>query len=139
MEQRVSAVTLGVADLDRARAFYERLGWKRGNDHPEIVFFQLPGMVLSLFGRKELADDAKIEDGSGFGGVTLAYGVRTPEEVDRTMAEVEAAGARILKPAEDAFWGGRSGYFADPDDHVWEVVWVPGWTFESDGGVRLGK
>jgi uncharacterized protein len=137
MEQRVSVVTLGVADLDRARRFYEGLGWKRGNEHAEIVFFQLPGMVLSLFGRKELAADARVEDGSGFGGVTLAYAVRTREAVDGVLAEAEAAGARILKPAEDAFWGGRSGYFADPDGHVWEVVWVPEWTVLDDGTVRL--
>jgi uncharacterized protein len=139
MEQRLSVVTLGVADLERSRRFYEEgLGWRRGNRHAEVVFFQLPGMVLALFGRSDLAADAKLPAaGSGFGGITLAYCTRSREEVDAVLAEAAAAGATILKPAEDAFWGGYSGYFADPDGHPWEVAWNPEWTLADDGSVRL--
>jgi uncharacterized protein len=141
MEQRLSLVTLGVADLERARRFYEDgLGWRRGNNHPEVVFFQIGGAVLALWRRDALAQDAGLPDaGSGFGGITLAYNARTREEVDAVLAEAEAAGANILKPAEDAFWGGYSGYFADPDGHVWEVAWNPEWTVADDGSVRLPK
>ena len=141
MEQRLSVVTLGVADLEQSRRFYEDgLGWRRGNDHPEVVFYQIGGAVLALFSREALAADARIPAaGSGFGGVTLAYCTRTREEVDAVLAEAKAAGARILKPAEDAFWGGYSGYFADPDGHPWEVAWNPEWTLADDGSVRLGK
>jgi catechol 2,3-dioxygenase-like lactoylglutathione lyase family enzyme len=141
MEQRLSLVTLGVADLERARRFYEDgLGWRRGNDHAEVAFYQLPGMVLALWGRDALAKDAHLSGpGSGFGGIALAYNARSREEVDAVLAEAEAAGAKILKPAEDAFWGGYTGYFADPDGHPWEVAWNPGWTIAADGSVRLGK
>lgn len=139
MEQRLSLVTLGVADLERARRFYEDgLGWRRGNRHAEVVFFQLPGMVLALFGRTELAADAQVlPEGSGFGGIALAYCTRSREEVDTVLAEATAAGGTLLKPAQDAFWGGYSGYFADPDGHPWEVAWNPEWTIAEDGGIRL--
>jgi uncharacterized protein len=139
MEQRLSVVTLGVADLERARRFYEDgLGWRRGNKHPEVVFFQLPGAVLALFSRTDLAADAQVPDeGSGFGGITLAYCTRSREEVDAVLGQAEAAGATILKPAQDVFWGGYSGYFSDPDGHPWEVAWNPEWTIADDGGVRL--
>lgn len=139
MEQRMSVVTLGVADLERARRFYEDgLGWRRGNRHAEVVFFQLPGMVLALFGRDDLAADAQVPaEGSGFGGITLAYCTRSREEVDAVLALAGAAGAKVLKPAHDAFWGGYSGYFADPDGHPWEVAWNPEWTIAPDGSVRL--
>jgi hypothetical protein len=141
MEQRLSLVTLGVADLERARRFYEDgLGWRRGNDHPEVAFYQIGGAVLALFGRDALAADARVAAaGSGFGGVALAYNTRTREEVDAVLAEAEAAGATILKPAEDAFWGGYSGYFADPDGHLWEIAWNPDWTLTEDGSVRLRR
>ena len=139
MEQRLSLVTLGVADLERARRFYEDgLGWRRGNAHAEVVFFQIGGAVLALWSRHELAADARLPDaGSGFGGIALAYNTRTREEVDRVLAEAEAAGGTILKPAQDTFWGGYAGYFADPDGHPWEVAWNPGWTLLEDGSVRL--
>jgi catechol 2,3-dioxygenase-like lactoylglutathione lyase family enzyme len=141
MEQRLSLVTLGVADLERARRFYEDgLGWRRGNDHPEVVFYQLGGMVLALWSRDALARDAHLPNaGSGFDGIALAYNARTREEVDAVLAEAEAAGGKVLKSAEDAFWGGYSGYFADPDGHAWEVAWNPDWTLAEDGSVRLGK
>jgi catechol 2,3-dioxygenase-like lactoylglutathione lyase family enzyme len=141
MEQRLSLVTLGVADLERARRFYEDgLGWRRGNAHAEVVFFQIGGALLALFGRAALAADARLPAaGSGFGGITLAYNTRMRAEVDRVLAEAEAAGGTILKPAQDAFWGGYSGYFADPDGHPWEVAWNPDWTLLEDGSVRLAS
>lgn len=138
MEQRLSLVTLGVADLPRAVAFYEALGWTRGNRHPEIAFFQLNGIVLALFPRAALAEDAGLAaEGGGFGGIALAYNARSREDVDAVLAEAKAAGARILKPAADAFWGGYSGYFADPDGHPWEVAWNPEWEMAENGDVRL--
>jgi catechol 2,3-dioxygenase-like lactoylglutathione lyase family enzyme len=139
MEQRLSLVTLGVADLERSLRFYEGLGWRRANQHAEVVFFQLGGMVLGLFGRKSLAADAGLSDeGKGFRAVTLAYNARSRAEVDAVLAEATAAGAMLLKPAEDVFWGGYSGYFSDPDGHLWEVAWNPGWTILEDGSIRLG-
>jgi hypothetical protein len=140
MEQRLSLVTLGVADLERSRRFYEDgLGWRRGNAHAEVVFFQLGGIVLALFARTALAADAGLAAaGSGFGGIVLAYNARSRAEVDAVLAEAIAAGATVLKPAQDAFWGGYSGYFADPDGHSWEVAWNPDWTILEDGSVRLG-
>ncbi len=141
MEQRLSVVTLGVADLERSRRFYEEgLGWKRGNTEKEVVFFQIDGAVLALFSREHLAADAALPSaGSGFGGVTLAYCTRSREEVESVLAQAKAAGATILKPAQDVFWGGYSGYFADPDGHPWEVAWNPFWTIGKDGGVTLSK
>ena len=139
MEQRLSVVTLGVGDLDRARRFYEDgLGWKRGNWHDEVVFFQANGLVVALFSRASLAADGRIPaEGSGFGGIVLAYNARDKAEVDTVLAEAERAGGRILKPAEDVFWGGYSGYFADPDGHPWEVAWNPEWEITEAGDVRL--
>ena len=138
MEQRLSLVTLGVDDLGRARRFYEALGWERGNENPEVVFFQLNGLVLALWSRRSLAEDAKVSaDGGGFRGVALAYNARSKADVDAVMAEAETAGARILKLAEDVFWGGYSGYFADPDGHLWEVAWNPQWEVTPEGNVRL--
>ena len=139
MDQRLSVVTLGVADLARSRKFYEDgLGWKRGNTEGEIAFYQLGGMVLALYSHAALAADAKLEsEGTGFGGITLAFNVRERAEVDAVLAEAKGAGATILKAGEDAFWGGYSGYFADPDGHPWEVAWNPHWTLDADGSVRL--
>lgn len=139
MEQRVSLITLGVADLARARAFYERLGWKRSVRKAEgVVFFQTGCMALALWSRAELAKDANVADqGSGFSGVALAYNARSREEVDAVLAEAVAAGATLLKPAQEAFWGGYYGHFADPDGHIWEVAWNPGFTVAPDGAVTL--
>jgi uncharacterized protein len=141
MEQRLSVVTLGVADLARARRFYEQgLGWERANDHDEVGFYQMGGMVLALYGREALAEDAQVPSaGSSFGGVTLAYCTRDRTEVDAVLAEAEAAGGRILKPGQDVFWGGYSGDFADPDGHLWEVAWNPAWMLAGDGSVRLPR
>jgi catechol 2,3-dioxygenase-like lactoylglutathione lyase family enzyme len=140
MEQRVSLITLGVADLDRARRFYETLGWRRGNKDEGVVFFQIPGAIFALWSRAALAEDARVADsGAAFGGIALAYNARSKAEVDAVMAEAGAAGATILKPAEDVFWGGYSGYFGDPDGHVWEVAWNPGWALDEAGRVSLSS
>jgi catechol 2,3-dioxygenase-like lactoylglutathione lyase family enzyme len=138
MDQRVSLVTLGVADLARAIRFYEALGWKRGNRDEGVAFFQIPGAVFALWSRASLAEDARVADtGATFGGITLAYNARSKAEVDAVLAEAKAAGATILKPAHDVFWGGYSGYFADPDGHAWEVAWNPGWSLDEKGRVSL--
>ena len=141
MEQRISVVTLGVEDLARSRRFYEQgLGWKRGNASEEVVFYQSGGMVLALFARRDLAADAAVSpEGAGFGGITLAYCARDRAEVEAVIAAAAQAGARILKPPQDVFWGGYSGYFADPDGHPWEVAWNPHWTLAKDGSVKLGS
>lgn len=139
MEQRLSLVTLGVRDMAKSRAFYEKLGWvadaKAGNE--QVTFFQLGGIILGLYGLEALAEDAHQTVGSGFGGITLAHNARTKDEVDDLLAEAEAAGARILKPAEEVFWGGYSGYFADPDGHAWEIAWNPFFPIAEDGSIRL--
>jgi catechol 2,3-dioxygenase-like lactoylglutathione lyase family enzyme len=138
MEPRVNLVTLGVADMARARAFYEALGWQASGPGEGVTFFQAGGMILSLYGRAELAEDARLPVGvGGFGGITLGHNVRDRADVDRTLAEAKAAGATILKPAGDVFWGGYSGYFADPDGHPWEVAWNPHFPLAGDGSIRL--
>ena len=139
MEQRLSMVTLGVANVSRSRRFYESLGWRASSvGGEEVAFFQLGGIALGLYGRAALAEDARLPaEGSGFGGVALAHNVRTREAVDALLGEAAAAGGRILKPAEDAFWGGYSGYFADPDGHPWEVAWNPGFPIAPDGSIQL--
>ncbi|NIA70766.1 VOC family protein [Pelagibius litoralis] len=146
MEQRLTMVTLGVRDLARAQAFYEQgLGWTLGEGvEGQVAFYQLGGMLLGLYNLEALAKDAKLrlaplEPGKTLGGITLAYNVRDEAAVDAALAEAEAAGATILKPAEKVFWGGYSGYFADPDGHPWEVAFNPFWTLNDDGSVTLGK
>ena len=138
MEQRVSLVTLGVRDLARARRFYEALGWKTGAEPgDDVVFFQAGCMVLALWGRDELAEDSGVEDTGGWGGVTLAHNVGSPEEVDDVLREAEAAGATIASPAAATFWGGYSGAFTDPEGHAWEVAHNPHWTLGEDGSIRV--
>ncbi len=139
MEPRVSLITLGVEDLARARAFYERLGFKASSvGGGEVVFFQAGALALCLFPRKSLACDANVPvDGAGFRAIALAHNVRTKDGVDASIAEAEAAGATVVKPAEDAPWGGRSGYFADPDGHLWEVAWNPHFPLAEDGALSL--
>ncbi len=139
MEQRVSLITLGVADLKRSREFYERLGWRRSMAKTEgVVFFQAGGMALALFPRLELANDANIApDGRGFKGISLAYNARSRAAVDSVLEEVAAAGGTILKPAQEAFWGGYSGYFSDPDGFLWEVAWNPSFPLAEDGSIRI--
>jgi uncharacterized protein len=139
MEQRVSIITLGVADLKRSREFYERLGWRRSMSKAEgVVFFQVPAMAVALFSRDALAKDAHLSsEGHGFCGISLAYNARGREEVDAVLAEAAAAGARILKRAQEAFWGGYAGYFSDPDGFPWEVAWNPSFSVAEDGSLHI--
>jgi catechol 2,3-dioxygenase-like lactoylglutathione lyase family enzyme len=139
MEQRVSIITLGVANLQRSREFYERLGWRRSMPQNEgIVFFQIGGMALALYPRDELAKDANVpSEVGGFSGMTLAFNARNREEVDAVLAEAQAAGAKLVKPAQEAFWGGYSGYFSDPDGFLWEVAWNPFFQIAEDGSIRI--
>lgn len=139
MEQRVSIITLGVANLKRSLEFYERLGWRRAMIQSDgIVFFQAGGMALALFPRDELARDASIDpDGSGFKGISLAHNTRNRTKVDSVLKEAEAAGARLVKPAQEAVWGGYSGYFSDPDGFLWEVAWNPSLRMAEDGSIQL--
>jgi catechol 2,3-dioxygenase-like lactoylglutathione lyase family enzyme len=138
MDQRVSLITLGVADLERARAFYEAMGWSTDADPgDDVVFFQAGGMILGLWDRAELAEDSGVVDSGGWGGVTLAHNVRSPEEVRQVIAEARRAGAEILREPAETFWGGYSGVFVDPDGHPWEVAHNPGWRLGDDGSVSL--
>lgn len=132
-------MTLGVADLARSRRFYEEgLGWSRANTEAEAAFYQLPGIVLALWSRAELAADAGIkDDGAAFSGMAIAYNTRSRSEVDALLAEAEAAGGRILKAGTETEWGGYSGYFADPDGHPFEVAFNPFWTLDGEGRVTL--
>lgn len=139
MDQRLSLVTLGVRNLARARRFYEDgLGWKRGNRDDEVAFYQLGGMILALWSRAALAEDAGVkDDGAGFRGFALAYNARNREDVDAVVARAAKAGGQLVKPAADTPWGGYAGYFADPDGHLWEVAWNPFWTLRDDGSIHL--
>lgn len=139
MEQRLSLVTLGVRDMARARGFYERLGWRASSaSNDDVTFFQAGGVVLGLYGREALAEDAAVSpDSSGFSGVALAHNTDSREAVDAVIAEAKAAGGTVVKPAEDVFWGGYSGYFADPDGHLWEVAWNPHFPFDEAGNLVL--
>lgn len=138
MEQRVSLVTLGVRDLARARAFYEAMGWNGTSPDGEVVFFQVGGMVVALWGREHVARDAGIADQGGWGAVTLAHNVRAPADVDAIVEQARAAGATITREPEATTWGGYSGCFVDPEGHPWEVAHNPGWTIAADGSVTIG-
>lgn len=141
MEQRITMISLGVRDLKVARAFYEKLGWIASPDSKDsIVFFQMGGMVLGLYGRADLAEDAGVEDSEpGFSGVAIAWNGRSESEVDAALAQAVAAGGKLIKPAQKVFWGGYSGYFADPDGHLWEVAHNPFLAIAEDGSVRLAQ
>ena len=127
MKPYISMITLGVKDLKKSIEFYEKsLGLPRMPFDGEIAFFELNGTWLTLFPNDELAEDAEVpSNGSGFRGVTLSHNLGSKEEVDRQLVEAEKAGATITKPAQEVYWGGYSGYFADPDGHLWEVAWNP--------------
>ncbi len=138
MQQRVSLVTLGVADVQRARAFYEALGWRAApTEADDVVFFQAGGMVVALWDRGALAADSGVADSGGFGGIALAHNVGAPGEVDAVLAEARAAGATVTRPGAPTFWGGYAGAFTDLDGHPWEVAHNPFWTLEADGSVRI--
>ena len=139
MEPRISLITLGVANVALSRRFYEALGWRASSASQEdIAFFQLGPVALGLYGRSALAKDANLTDSpAGFAGISLAQNLASEEAVDQLLDEASRAGARILKPAQRVFWGGYSGYFADPDGHIWEVAFNPGFKLEADGSLRL--
>ena len=138
MQQRVSLVTLGVRDLGRARRFYEALGWAtRAEPDDDIVFFQAGGMIVALWDRDKLAEDTVVSDSGGWGGITLAHCVASPDDVDDVLAQAEAAGATIARPGAETFWGGYSGVFVDPEGHAWEIAHNPHWTLREDGSIRL--
>jgi catechol 2,3-dioxygenase-like lactoylglutathione lyase family enzyme len=138
VEQRVSVVTLGVSDLDRARRFYEALGWSsRSTPEDGVVFFQSGGMVLALWDRATLAEDSTVDDPGGWGGITLAHNVGSPEQVDEVLREAEAAGATIGRPGASTLWGGYSGVFIDPDGHPWEVAHNPFWRMDEAGAISI--
>jgi predicted lactoylglutathione lyase len=140
MEQRISIVTLGVKDLGISRRFYvDGLGWKPVYEDKEIIFFQTGGLVFALFLRDKLAADFHADPATfGRAPMALAYNVRAKNEVDSLIKQAAAAGAKILKPAQEASWGGYSGYFADPDEFAWEVAWNPAWRLAPDGSVEFG-
>jgi predicted lactoylglutathione lyase len=137
MQQRVSLVTLGVADIHRARRFYEAIGWSGESPDDDVVFFQAPGMIVALWGRAKLAADSVVTDTGGWGGVALAHNVGSPAEVDEILAAAGAAGATIGRSGAPTFYGGYSGIFIDPDGHPWEIAHNPGWILDADGTVRL--
>ena len=137
MDQRVSLITLGVRDPKRLAAFYEALGWERVDNPHGVVAFDLIGQTLGLHPLEELAKDMGVPvESLGHGAMTLAYNVRERDEVTEVMALAEAAGAKVLRPASEIFWGGVVGYFADPEGHVWEVAWNPGAPLSETGAFR---
>ncbi|CEJ85367.1 Glyoxalase/bleomycin resistance protein/dioxygenase [Hyphomicrobium sp. GJ21] len=139
LEPRVTFITLGVRDISRSRKFYEALGFKASSaSQPSVTFFDAGGIVLALFGRDALAEDASVPaDGSGFSGFALAHNVNSEGDVDRTLREAVAVGANLLKPGQKVFWGGYSGYFSDPDGHLWEVAYNPFMPLDGDGRPTL--
>jgi uncharacterized protein len=140
MSAHISLITLGVADVAKATAFYERLGFVKSKkaSQDEVSFLQAGGVVLSIWSREAQRDDAKANAlWTGNGGMVVAQNVASEGDVDALMAKAEAAGARILKPAAKTFWGGYDGYFADPNGHVWEVAFNPYWVLDEDGRIKL--
>ena len=140
MEQRLSLITLGVSDLQRAHRFYEQLGWK-GQEVEQTVFFQVGCMVLTLWSREKLALDAGVGpvdgDKGGFSGVALAHNVRSEGEVAEVMTAAAKAGGQVTREAQETFYGGYAGYFSDPDGHLWEVAYNPGFALGEDGSLTL--
>ena len=135
MRQKLTLITLGVKDLDISIKFYrDGLGWKPSSESQDIiVFFDLGGIGLSLYPKNLLAEDATVSpEGTGFSGITLAHNAKSIEEVDEVLKKAEQAGAKIIKKAQKAFWGGYSGYFADPDGYLWEVAWNPFLDFDEN-------
>ena len=137
MEQRVSLITLGVADTERARAFYAKLGWEGKSPDGDVVFYSAGGTIFSVWGRDDLAKDSEVTDDGGWGGITLAHNVRSDEEVDAVIEQARAAGATIAREPAKTFYGGDAGVFHDPDGHAWEISHNPGFELDSDGAVVL--
>jgi uncharacterized protein len=138
MEQRISLVTLGVTDVERARRFYEELGW-RGQEIDDTVFFQAGGQAMVLWGRDKLAADSGVDDDGScsFGGITLAHNVRSPEEVEDILKRAAEAGATVTRVPALTFYGGYAGCFRDPDGHVWEVAHNPGFVLDAAGNLAV--
>jgi predicted lactoylglutathione lyase len=137
MEQRISLITIGVQDVQRAWNFYKALGWTGETPDGDVVFFQANGMVVALWSREKLATDSGVDDNGGWGGITLAYNTRSPEEVDAVIDQARAAGATIPRAGAPTEWGGYSGMFVDLDGHPWEVAHNPGWTIDDRGSTLL--
>lgn len=138
MQPRISLVTLAAADIDRGRAFYESLGWPCGFHNDDVAFFQLNGMVFGLYRRDAFAAEVGAKPAAfASSGFALAYNVRDKADVDAVLAAAERAGAAVIVPAHEAPWGGRTGYFTDPDGHRWEVAWNPAWSLDDDGNVSM--
>lgn len=140
MRQKLNIITLGVKDFQQSLNFYQNgLGWEASSASTEnIAFFQLGGIVLALYPREKLAEDVTVSpEGTGFSGITLAYNAKNQAEVDEVLKTVEELGAKIIKKAQKVFWGGYSGYFADPDGHLWEVAWNPFFEFDESNNLVL--
>lgn len=140
MNQHLHLITLGVRDFERSRKFYvETLGWKSsGASQDDVAFFQAGGAVFAIYPREKLAQDALTSaEGSGFSGVTLAYNAASESEVDDIIRDLKAKGVKIIKEPQQAFWGGYSSYFADPDDFRWEVAYNPYFAFDEQGNLKL--
>lgn len=140
MDQHLHLITLGTTDLEQSRKFYmETLGWKPASaSQDDVAFFQAGGVVLALYPREKLAEDALISpEGEGFSGLTLAYNARSEAEVDEIVRDLKSKGIRILKEPQKVFWGGYSSYFADPDGNCWEVAYNPFFPFDDKGNLKL--
>ncbi|HEX6331580.1 MAG TPA: VOC family protein [Actinomycetota bacterium] len=137
MDQRVSLITLGVADVAASKAFYGRLGWTPTLEVEDTLFFQAGGIAVVLWGRDKLAADARVEDPGGWGGITLSLNVRSTQEVDAVIEQARAAGARVSREPGPTDWGGYNGAFVDPDGHTWEIAHNPGFPLGSDGSLTI--
>jgi catechol 2,3-dioxygenase-like lactoylglutathione lyase family enzyme len=139
MNQHLHLITLGVRDFEKSKKFYaEILGWKISRPQEDIAFFQAGGIVLAIYPREKLAEDALVSpEGSGFSGVTLAYNARSEAEVDAIISDLKSKGVKIAKEPQKVFWGGYSSYFADPDDYHWEVAYNPFFPFDENGNLKL--
>ena len=139
MKQHLHIITLGVKDFEKSKKFYaETLGWKISRPQDDIAFFQAGGVVLAIYAREMLAEDALISPtGSGFSGITLAYNAASESEVDEIINDLKAKGVKIIKEPQKVFWGGYSSYFADPDDYRWEVAYNPFFEFDESGNLKL--
>ncbi len=139
MRQKLTLITLGVADIARSEAFFAGLGWQKSpKSMDDLILYQLGGILFSLYPREELAADVGIPSaGSGFSGIALAQNTRSKDEVDEVLAQVEGLGGKVVKSAQEVFWGGYSGYFSDPDGHLFEVAYNPFWELDANGAVVL--
>jgi len=140
MKQHLHLITLGVMGFEKSKKFYaETLGWKPSSaSNDDIAFFQAGGVVLGLYPREKLVEDAMTSsEGSGFSGITLAYNAQSEAEVDEIISDLKSKGVKIVKEPQKVFWGGYSSYFADPDDYLWEVAYNPFFPFDENGNLKL--